>query len=59
MPKTEELITPRAVAAMFGVGPKTVSRWALSGKIPSIRTVGGHHRFRRSDIERIIKRLRD
>lgn len=45
-----ELMTPAEVAALFRVDPKTVARWADSGKIPSIRTLGGHRRFRRSDV---------
>lgn len=42
-----ELMTPAEVAALFRVDPKTVARWSDSGKIPSIRTLGGHRRFRR------------
>lgn len=49
-----ELLTPREVGAMFRVNPKTVSRWARSGKITSVRTVGGHRRFRRSEIETLL-----
>ncbi|MBC7746576.1 BldC family transcriptional regulator, partial [Pedobacter sp.] len=39
------LLTPGEVAAMFRVNPKTVTRWARSGKLTSIRTLGGHRRF--------------
>ena len=35
---------------MFRVDPKTVTRWASSGRIGSIRTPGGHRRFRESEI---------
>lgn len=45
-----ELMTPAEVAALFRVDPKTVARWSDSGKIPSIRTLGGHRRFRREDV---------
>lgn len=45
-----ELLTPSEVAEMFRVDTKTVSRWANSGKLPSIRTLGGHRRFRRADV---------
>lgn len=44
------LMTPAEVAALFRVDPKTVARWSDSGKIPSIRTLGGHRRFRRDDV---------
>lgn len=48
-PRIEELLAPADVAKMFNVDPKTVTRWARSGKIPDseiIRTPGGHRRFR-------------
>ena len=37
----ERLLTPGEVAALFRVDPKTVTRWAASGRITSIRTPGG------------------
>jgi excisionase family DNA binding protein len=49
-----ELLTPAEVAVMFRVEPKTVSRWARAGKLSAIRTVGGHRRFRASDIQRFV-----
>jgi excisionase family DNA binding protein len=49
-PAGEELLTPAAVAALLFVDRKTVSRWATSGKLDSIRTPGGHRRFFRSDV---------
>jgi len=45
------LLTPAEVAWLFRVDPSTVTRWAKSGKLPFIRTVGGHRRYRRADIE--------
>ncbi|MFF0574436.1 BldC family transcriptional regulator [Streptosporangium saharense] len=47
---TERLLTPGEVARIFGVDPKTVNRWALTGRIPSVRTPSGHRRYRESDI---------
>lgn len=35
---------------MFKVNPKTVSRWAAQGKITCVRTLGGHRRFRQSEV---------
>ncbi|MGH9129893.1 MAG: BldC family transcriptional regulator [Acidimicrobiales bacterium] len=49
--ETEELLTPAEVAALFRVNPKTVTRWARSGKLTSIRTLGGHRRFLASEVE--------
>ena len=40
----EALLTPSEVAALFRVNPKTVTRWARSGKLTAIRTLGGHRR---------------
>jgi len=50
MPDNDELLTPSEVAEMFRVNPKTVTRWARAGKISAIRTLGGHRRFRKSEI---------
>jgi len=47
----EILLTPREVAELFGVDPKTVTRWAKAGKLTSIRTLGGHRRFRKSEVD--------
>jgi excisionase family DNA binding protein len=45
------LLTPAEVAALFRVNAKTVTRWARAGKISTVRTLGGHRRFRRDEIE--------
>ena len=54
-----ELLTPSEVADMFRVNPKTVSRWARAGKISAVRTLGGHRRFRASDIRRRLQEVGD
>ncbi len=51
---SEVLLTPAEVAALFRVDPKTVTRWAKAGKISSIRTLGGHRRFRESEIKGLL-----
>jgi excisionase family DNA binding protein len=51
MKNAEILLTPREVADLFGVDPKTVTRWAKAGKLTSIRTLGGHRRFRKSEVD--------
>lgn len=51
---SEKLLTPGEVAALFRVDPKTVTRWAAAGRITSIRTPGGHRRFRESEINRML-----
>lgn len=47
----EQLLTPSEVAAMFRVDTRTVTRWAKAGKLPYIRTIGGHRRFHRHAID--------
>jgi excisionase family DNA binding protein len=53
------LLTPAEVAAMFRVNPKTVTRWARAGKISAIRTLGGHRRFRSSEVRRFLEELEE
>ena len=50
----DALLTPSEVAAMFRVNPKTVTRWARAGKISAIRTLGGHRRFKASEIRQFL-----
>ncbi|MCA0437207.1 MAG: BldC family transcriptional regulator [Austwickia sp.] len=60
MPRTEpatsrvELLTPAEVAALFRVDPKTVTRWAVSGKLTSLRTLGGHRRYRADEVYALL-----
>src|SRR5680860_68937 len=56
-PDPDELLTPSEVAAMFRVNPKTVTRWARAGKISAIRTLGGHRRFRASEIRNLLDQV--
>ena len=53
----ERLLTPGEVALMFRVDPKTVTRWASAGRIGSIRTPGGHRRFRESEVHGLLADL--
>ena len=55
----ETLLTPSEVAAMFRVNPKTVTRWARAGKISAIRTLGGHRRFRASEIRHFLDNVEE
>jgi len=51
----DRLLTPGEVASLFRVDPKTVTRWAASGRIGSIRTPGGHRRFRESEVRALLR----
>jgi excisionase family DNA binding protein len=53
-PKQSPVLSAGEVAREFGVDPKTVTRWAKAGKLKSVRTLGGHRRFKREDIEAIL-----
>ena len=52
----EVLLTPAEVASLFRVDPKTVTRWAKSGKLTSIRTLGGHRRYKESEVKALLLR---
>lgn len=54
MPGGEELMTPAEVAQTFRVDPKTVTRWAKAGRITSIRTLGGHRRYRTAEVQDLL-----
>ena len=54
MSEQETLLTPSEVAALFRVDPKTVTRWAKAGKLTSIRTLGGHRRYKESEVTALL-----
>lgn len=53
-PESEALLTPAEVATMFRVDPKTVTRWAKAGKLTSLRTLGGHRRYRETEVRALM-----
>ena len=55
----DTLLTPSEVAQLFRVNPKTVTRWARAGKISAVRTLGGHRRFRKSEVVAQLANLED
>ena len=54
MADQEVLLTPSEVAQMFRVDPKTVTRWAKAGKLTAIKTLGGHRRYRESEVRSLL-----
>ncbi len=53
----EELLTPGEVARLFGVDPKTVTRWAQAGKLEALRTLGGHRRYRAAQVRSLLAEI--
>ena len=56
MSTTAPTLTTSQAAAMFGVTPSTIKRWAEAGDLPHTRTLGGHLRFDRAALEAIAAR---
>ena len=54
-----DLLTPAEVAMLFRVSPKTVTRWARSGKLTALRTLGGHRRFRAVEVKALLERFEE
>jgi excisionase family DNA binding protein len=48
---TGRLLTGREVADQLGVSTKTVLRWALDGRLPSIRLSNRAIRFRETELD--------
>jgi excisionase family DNA binding protein len=46
------------VADILHVSPKTVSRWAKEGKLPFLKTLGGHRRYPAAEIRQLADELR-
>ena len=55
MTSRSDLLLPSEVAKMFRISERTLSRWVAGKKFPSPFQVGGVRRWRRSDLELLIK----
>ena len=42
---------------MLHVSPKTVARWAKEGKLPFMRTLGGHRRYPEAKLRELLDQL--
>ena len=51
-------LRPAEVADLLSVSPKTVSRWAKEGKLPFLKTLGGHRRYPEAEIRDLAEGLR-
>ena len=46
------LLSVSAAARMLGVSPSSLRSWAAAGRVPHVRTPGGHRRFPREELVR-------
>jgi excisionase family DNA binding protein len=56
-PSVASFLRSAEVAAILQVSPKTVCRWAMDGKLPFQRTLGGHRRYPEETIRELAASL--
>ena len=56
-PSTATFLYPAEVAVLLHVSPKTISRRAKNGKLPLLRTLGGHRRYPEREIRELAASL--
>lgn len=54
-PDHDQLLRPREVAQIFGVRTATIARWAREGRLTPLRTPGGHRRYSRDAVVRLLE----
>jgi excisionase family DNA binding protein len=57
--ETSSYLRTAEVADVLYVSPKTVSRWAKEGKLPFMKTLGGHRRYPEAKIRELASELRE
>jgi excisionase family DNA binding protein len=55
MVQARRLLSRREVAALFGVSPHTIYRWACEGRLPVVMTLGGRRRYPADDVARLVQ----
>ena len=56
-PSEPRYLRTSQVAELLHVSPKTVSRWAQEGRLPYLRTLGGHRRYPDAEIRVLLATL--
>jgi Helix-turn-helix domain len=51
----EDLMTRRQVASLFQVTSAAVASWARRGRLPEVRDEAGKPRYRRADVEALLR----
>jgi excisionase family DNA binding protein len=54
---TRDYLHTAEVADILHVSPKTVARWAKDGKLPFLKTLGGHRRYPAAAIRQLADQL--
>lgn len=62
--KTPRVLAPSylrtaEVADILHVSPKTISRWAKEGKLPFLKTLGGHRRYPEAEVRELADGLQE
>jgi excisionase family DNA binding protein len=57
-PGRERYLLPWEAAGILGVSRPTVTRWIRQGRLPVVRTLGGHTRLPESRIRALADQLR-
>ena len=55
--QTDRFLTRSEVAEIFQVSPSTVTRWAEAGKLPTVKTLGGHRRYEANTVLKLVEQL--
>ena len=56
-PLRRKYLSSNQAAERLAVSPKTISRWAKQGRLPHLRTLGGHRRYDPERIEQLVRAL--
>lgn len=54
---TQRFLRTSDVAAIFQVSERTVAEWARRGRIPAVRTPGGHRRYPAAEIRALLAQV--
>jgi predicted site-specific integrase-resolvase len=52
----DDLMTRRQVAYLFRVTSSAAAMWARRGRLPEVRDEAGRPRYRRADVEALMRR---
>jgi excisionase family DNA binding protein len=54
-----QTITPMIASRILNIHPATLTAWAESGRIPFMRTPGGHRRYQLADVNLLAAKIED